>query len=161
MALSYGALMSDDLSPLPRHLAEKWSSSYINPDSKRGFLRDPSPTELSTIEHFILLDLLGASHPLIQSYFPETGWLFDELFAAETKLGKGGHLTGPALAVDKYYSFFRKRNGHETVYGYIGDDHTPFLSRGVSVLHVISSPFPRVWHKLSVGRWYSGHSYPR
>lgn len=137
--------------PVLRHLAEKWSASYINPRSKRRLLRDPSPTELSTIEHLILLDLLGAPHPQVQSFFPETGWLFDELIDAETKLGKGGHLTGPALATDRYHSFFRKRNGHETVYGYIGDDHVPFLSRGVSVLHVITSPFPGVWHKLSVG----------
>ena len=134
-----------------RHLAEKWSASYINPHSKRRLLRDPSPTELSTIEHLILLDLLGARHPEVRSSFPETGWLFDELFEAETRLGKGGHLTGPALAVDKYYSFFRTRSGHEAVYNYIGDDHTPFLLKGVSVLHVISNPFPRVWHKLSVG----------
>jgi hypothetical protein len=137
--------------PILRHLAEKWSASYINPHSKRRLLRDPSPTELSTIEHLILLDLLGARHPQVQSSFPETGWLFDELLGAETMLGKGGHLTGPALAVDRYYSFFRKRSGRETTYGYIGDDHTPFLSRGVSVLHVISNPFPHVWHKLSVG----------
>jgi glutaminyl-peptide cyclotransferase len=87
---------------------------------------------------------------VVQSYFPETGWLFDELLSAETKLGEGGYLTGPASTVDRYYSFFKARTGHETVYGYIGDDHTPFLSRGVSVLHVITSPFPRVWHKLSV-----------
>ena len=137
--------------PILRHLAEKWSGSYINPHSKRRLLRDPSPTELSMIEHLILLDLLGARHPEVRSSFPETGWLFDELLEAETKLGKGGHLTGPAVAVDKYYSFFRTRNGHETAYNYIGDDHTPFLLKGVSVLHVISNPFPRVWHKLSVG----------
>lgn len=134
-----------------RHLAEKWATTYIPPHSKRRLLRDPSPTEISMIEHLILLDLLGAPHPRVESYFPETGWLFDELFAAETRLGERGHLTGPALAVDKYYSFFKTRTGHEVFYGYIGDDHVPFLSRGVSILHVISSPFPRVWHKLSVG----------
>jgi len=97
---------------------------------------------------------------VIHSYFPETGWLFDELLEAETRLGKGGHLTGPGLAVDRYYSFFRKRTGHETVYGYIGDDHTPFLVRGVSVLHIVPSPFPRVWHKLSVSRRYQFLSDP-
>jgi len=138
--------------PAPRHLAEKWATTYIPPHSKRRLLRDPSPTELSTIEHLILLDLLGAQHPRVRSYFPETGWLFDELFAAETKLGELGHLTGPGLSVDRYHSFFRGRNGHEVTYGYIGDDHVPFLARGVSVLHIISDPFPRVWHKLSVGR---------
>jgi hypothetical protein len=33
---------------------------------------------------------------------------------------------------------------------YMGDDHLPFLHRGVSVLHVIAEPFPRVWHTLGV-----------
>jgi glutaminyl-peptide cyclotransferase len=28
------------------------------------------------------------------------------------------------------------------------DDHVPFMDRGVEVLHIIPSPFPRVWHKL-------------
>jgi glutaminyl-peptide cyclotransferase len=32
----------------------------------------------------------------------------------------------------------------------MGDDHLPFLHRGVSVLHVIAEPFPRVWHTLGV-----------
>lgn len=137
--------------PPSRHLAEKWSASYLDPHSKRRFLRDPSPTELSTIEHLVLLDLLGASHPTVHSSYPETGWLFDELLSAETKLGEGGHLTGPGLAVDRYSSFFRARSGFEAPYNFIGDDHTPFLLRGVNVLHIIANPFPWVWHKLSVG----------
>jgi len=33
---------------------------------------------------------------------------------------------------------------------YMGDDHLPFLHRGVSVLHVIAEPFPHVWHTLGV-----------
>jgi hypothetical protein len=117
-------------------------------------LRGPSPTELSTIEHLILLDLLGARHPTVQSYFPETGWLFDEMISAEKTPGKGGHLSWPASTVDRYYSFPKEQTAHETVYGYIGDNHTPFLSRGVSVLHIITNPFPRVWHRLSVSWEY-------
>ena len=31
--------------------------------------------------------------------------------------------------------------------GLIGDDHLPFVARGVEVLHVIPSPFPSVWHR--------------
>jgi len=30
----------------------------------------------------------------------------------------------------------------------IEDDHIPFLARGVEVLHLIPSPFPKVWHKI-------------
>ncbi|OWK10249.1 QPCT [Cervus elaphus hippelaphus] len=32
--------------------------------------------------------------------------------------------------------------------GVIQDDHIPFLRRGVPVLHLISSPFPEVWHTM-------------
>ncbi|NXS16656.1 QPCTL protein, partial [Mystacornis crossleyi] len=30
--------------------------------------------------------------------------------------------------------------------GPVEDDHVPFLQRGVPVLHLIPTPFPRVWH---------------
>lgn len=33
-------------------------------------------------------------------------------------------------------------------FGGISDDHLPFISKGVSVLHVIPSPFPDVWHTM-------------
>ncbi len=32
----------------------------------------------------------------------------------------------------------------------IEDDQTPFVERGVPVLHMIPWPFPDCWHKLSV-----------
>lgn len=32
--------------------------------------------------------------------------------------------------------------------GYIGDDHVPFMSRGVDILHMIAHPFPHVWHTI-------------
>lgn len=28
----------------------------------------------------------------------------------------------------------------------VEDDHIPFLKRGVPILHLITVPFPRVWH---------------
>ena len=31
----------------------------------------------------------------------------------------------------------------------IEDDHIPFNERGVPILHVISAPFPSVWHKIT------------
>ena len=31
----------------------------------------------------------------------------------------------------------------------IDDDHKPFERKGVPILHIISSPFPSVWHKMS------------
>ncbi|KAK1227233.1 hypothetical protein PQX77_009777 [Marasmius sp. AFHP31] len=137
-----------------RHLAEKWHTTYVLPHSKRRLL-GPLTTELGSIEHLILLDLLGAPEPLIRSWNSDTAWLFDALLSVETRLGNSG-----ALVYDKdgkggvqpephtWKSFFIKRSGPPTTLGFIGDDHVPFLKRGVPVLHLIAEPFPRVWHKL-------------
>lgn len=32
--------------------------------------------------------------------------------------------------------------------GMVEDDHIPFMARGVEVLHIIPTPFPRVWHHM-------------
>lgn len=32
---------------------------------------------------------------------------------------------------------------------YVEDDHVPFMARGVEILHIIPSPFPDVWHRLT------------
>ena len=31
----------------------------------------------------------------------------------------------------------------------VQDDHIPFMARGVEVLHIIPTPFPKVWHKIT------------
>ncbi|KIY73180.1 hypothetical protein CYLTODRAFT_387176 [Cylindrobasidium torrendii FP15055 ss-10] len=133
-----------------RHLAEKWSSTYIAPHSKRRLV-GPSATEISTVEHLILLDLLGAANPQIRSYFTDTAWLFDAMVSAERRLGDSGHFEydgSDSMSADKWQSFFRPRVGTLRNNGHIGDDHVPFLNKGVSVLHVIAEPFPHVWHSL-------------
>ena len=47
----------------------------------------------------------------------------------------------------------RNRNGLLGLLGgggsSIDDDHKPFERKGVPILHIISSPFPSVWHKSS------------
>ncbi|KAG9100744.1 hypothetical protein FRC06_003782 [Ceratobasidium sp. 370] len=131
-----------------RHLAEKWATTYVEPNAKRRLY--PSQTILSTIEHFVLLDLLGAARPLIRSYFPSTGWLFDEMASAETRLGAAGALDEKDFKWDPHRSgFFIPRTGYQASWGGIEDDHLPFLERGVNILHIITSPFPRVWHTLA------------
>ena len=67
-----------------RHLANLWSETYVRPNSKRRLLS--ATTEISLIEHLILLDLLGAPEPSIISYFLDTGWLYDYLISAEERL---------------------------------------------------------------------------
>lgn len=132
-----------------RHLASKWSTTYIAPNSKRRLLGHSSLTELSTIEHIILLDLLGAPSPTIRSYFIDTAWLFDAMVSAETRLKDAGALD-EAETSTSFRSFFLPRtgSGNQYNYGYIGDDHVPFQQKGVNILHIIAYPFPRVWHTL-------------
>ena len=130
-----------------RHLAGTWASTYLPPHPKRRLISASTPTTpLSTIEHLVLLDLLGAPHPQVRSYFPDTAWLFDVLVSAETRLRDSGILDAAALGG----SFFHTRAGSDISLAYMGDDHLPFLHRGVSVVHVIAEPFPHVWHTLGV-----------
>ena len=111
-------------------------------------------TELASIEHLILLDLLGAKQPLIRSYFLDTAWMFDALIDVEERLGASGAFAygeEKSMAPGKWSSYFWKRKSNLQNMGHIGDDHVPCLQRGVSVLHMIADPFPRVWHTLKVG----------
>ncbi|KAJ7074122.1 glutaminyl-peptide cyclotransferase-like protein [Mycena amicta] len=131
-----------------RHLAEKWATTYALPNSKRR-LMGPQATEIAGIEHLILLDLLGAANPLIRSYNLDTAWLFDALVSAENRLGESGAFTyskEQEMAAGKWSSFFYKRTSASMNYGGIGDDHLPFQERGVDILHLITAPFPAVWH---------------
>lgn len=119
------------------------------PNAKRRLLSHSSLTELATIEHFILLDLLGASNPSIRSYFIDTAWLFDAMVSAERRLHESSLLTNSA-GTTNFRSFFLPRSGTEFNYGYIADDHVPFLQKGVNILHIIPYRFPAVWHTLQV-----------
>lgn len=110
-------------------------------------------TELGQIEHLILLDLLGAPQPMIRSYFVDTAWLFDALISVERRLGDSGSFVygeHTQMAPGKWTSYFLPRTSTKQNYGYMGDDHVPFLKRGVSILHLITEPFPHVWHTLKV-----------
>ena len=131
--------------------------------------------ELSSISLFLLLDLLGAENPKVPSYFRTTHWTYQLMGLLEKRLrslrqfksspnypsSKGSKSTGkhkrnadddskekekeekePQWLVDIGKDKQRFGSGIE-------DDHIPFMERGVEVLHVIPSPFPRVWHKMT------------
>lgn len=146
-------MLTEVLISAPRHLAEKWSKEFVvNAQTRRG------ANKISTIDHLILLDLLGTKSPLIRSYYLSTAWLFDGLVAAEHRLGQLGFFDEAkpqAQPVEggewrTWESFFVPRTGFDMQFGRIADDHIPFLYKGVNVLHVIASPFPSVWHTIQV-----------
>lgn len=127
---------------------------------------------LNGIEVLILLDLLGASKPFISNYFTTTSWMFNSLIQIESRLSTNNLIKLPGSLIsnlknlkddvnieikenniedsleehDSYFNQYSINN----YYSHIEDDHMPFLKRGVPVLHIIPSPFPDDWHKLSV-----------
>lgn len=121
-----------------RSLAELWENS-VHP--AMSFYRNP----LDQISMFVLLDLLGSANPTVPSFFQTTHWAYKAMATIEGRMRKLGLLESvpqrPFLPdIDKAATTFYR--------GLIEDDHKPFMARGVPVLHVIASPFPRVWHTM-------------
>ena len=72
-----------------------------------------------------------------------------EALSQEKRRGSGGGTGGtpkfrPPLAREPYFPF--EPSGIKSG---VDDDHKHFLVRGVPILHLISVPFPPVWHELS------------
>lgn len=114
-----------------RHLAEKMEAT-------------PHPAEatdtnqLHGIDLFVLLDLIGAPSPRFGNQFANTRHWLSRLQNIERRLHSMNTLADHPNNVQYFWP--------NVPVGHIEDDHIPFLIRGVSVLHLIPSPFPSVWH---------------
>ncbi|CAG8706923.1 6386_t:CDS:2 [Funneliformis mosseae] len=140
-----------------RHLAAKWENEYV---VETDGSQNKAKNVLSSIEVFVLLDLLGYKEPLISNFFTTTSWLFIELSKIEARLFKskllktshdmhGMHgMQDPKETKLEDISYFDTDSIY-TYQAHIEDDYIPFLQRGVPVLHVIPWPFPECWHKPS------------
>jgi glutaminyl-peptide cyclotransferase len=103
-------------------------------------------TPLASIDLFVLLDLLGAAEPTVPSYFKTTHWAYRNLATIEERLrGLSQLKSKPAEA---FLPEKEKQESERWLGGYIGDDHVPFMEKGVEILHLITTPFPRVWHTI-------------
>ncbi|KAI8645381.1 hypothetical protein BD408DRAFT_450260 [Parasitella parasitica] len=124
-----------------RHLANHWESTLVS-HPKKTF-----KTKLDQIEVMVLLDLLGATNTQFPNFYRSTSWLFDKLMNLENRLNNQSILkTISAKTGEALISLFNP-NSFLTYRGEaIGDDHVPFLTRGVNILHMIPYPFPNVWH---------------
>ncbi|KAF2159251.1 hypothetical protein M409DRAFT_71145 [Zasmidium cellare ATCC 36951] len=136
-----------------RSLAEEWEAS-----SYSAWSAYHSP--LSTIELFVLLDLLGEENPKIPSYFKTTHWAYQKMAEAEkrlreqkmfksspnhpSKLKEGEAPKGEPMFLHEG----GKKDTDRWAGGFVEDDHLPFMARGVEILHLITSPFPRTWHTM-------------
>ena len=136
-----------------RSLAEEWEGT-MHP----AWSTYSSP--LASIDLFVLLDLLGAKHPNVPSYFITTHWAYKNMADVEKRLrdlnmfkSSPNHQFKKASAQPRakermFLSESVKSDSDGWLGGLIGDDHEPFLARGVEILHLITSPFPRVWHTI-------------
>lgn len=122
-----------------RALAQQWAISPNPPSAK--FYRYHTP--LNQISLFMLLDLLGSANPHVPSYFPTTHWAYTHLASIESRMRDLG-----LLESNPDNPFLPESNNTAGSFGGISDDHLPFISKGVPILHVIPSPFPGVWHKM-------------
>lgn len=121
-----------------RALAEAWENA---PTMAQANFHN----RLDQISLFVLLDLLGTSDPHIPSYFLPTHWAYRAMATIEKRMRDMGLLEAkpakPFLPeADKMAQQFTR--------AHVGDDHVPFMARGVDTLHLIPTPFPWVWHTM-------------
>ena len=119
--------------------------------------------QLSSISLFLLVDLLGAKNPRVPSYFRTTHWAYQLMGELEKRLrslqqfkSSPNHPTfGRSQSTEKTKRkdepqfLMDTDNDKQRFMSGIEDDHLPFMARGVEVLHLIPSPFPKVWHKMT------------
>ncbi|KAL7274769.1 hypothetical protein RUND412_002323 [Rhizina undulata] len=123
-----------------RSLAEHWEKEFHPALSNRR-------NQLSSIDLFVLLDLLGASDPKIPSYFKTTHWAYSYMSSLETRMRQKDMFESNKKHPNNW--FWETEDKDRNFNGWmVQDDHIPFLARGVEVLHVIPTPFPRVWHEM-------------
>jgi glutaminyl-peptide cyclotransferase len=137
-----------------RSLAEEWEGMAYG---AWNTYRSP----LASIDLFVLLDLLGAKDPKVPSYFKTTHWAYKLMAKLESRLREAGLFkSSPNHSGKKPRKDGKKRKEPMFLHeggkkeearwsgGYVEDDHVPFMARGVEILHLITSPFPRVWHTM-------------
>ncbi|KAJ5860906.1 uncharacterized protein N7529_008216 [Penicillium soppii] len=126
-----------------RALASHWDEQYYPAMSE-------FKTPLSSISLFVLLDLLGAKDPTIQSYYETTHWAYQSLGALEKRFKSLKQFKSSST---NSWFIDAEKDGHKLMpLGGIQDDHLPFLAKGVEILHLIDyapfKGFPAVWHTI-------------
>ncbi|KAL7873235.1 hypothetical protein AOLI_G00123060 [Acnodon oligacanthus] len=114
-----------------RHLAHKMESTP-HPQGATD------TNQLDGIDLFVLLDLIGGPMPRFGNQFSNTARWLSRLQNIERRLHALGQLKDHPNEVQYFWPGLPV--------GPVQDDHMPFLSRGVHVLHLIPTPFPSVWH---------------
>lgn len=138
-----------------RALAEEWEESFHAAASTYK-------NKISNINLFVLLDLLGDKNPTIPSYYLTSHWAYQAMATLEVRLrtlrqfrsaknhpSKGDQAKKQPDKPRPEHLFLPDMSRKTFPPPGIGDDHIPFLARGVEVLHLIPSPFPKHWHRIT------------
>lgn len=127
---SFGLWSDEDSLHGSRALSEYWNNE-----------------DIEDIELFTLLDLLGGPQPSIPSFFRNTHWVYQMMAGIENRLKSSNLLESEnSFFADRERSMYDDKVWHG---GELEDDHLPFLNRGARVLHMISVPYPDVWHTMN------------
>ncbi|KAJ2909759.1 hypothetical protein GGI21_001560 [Coemansia aciculifera] len=120
-----------------KHLAGLWEH---NPDAATVAALDATAQhkpELDRVELMVLLDLIGAPNTGFMALEKPTGDVYTQLSELEHRLHDAGYISRT------YLNTLVPAGA-----GRVEDDHVPFVERNVPVLHLISVPFPKVWHTM-------------
>lgn len=116
-----------------RRLAADWEQKIFSHEGVNA-------RTLERIDLFVLLDLIGTSDVQFVSLKRNTQKWYNRLVRIEKQLKNGNALVQYTRPIFKDQSNF---------FASVEDDHVAFEKRGVPILHLISVPFPSVWHKSS------------
>ncbi|XP_023345356.1 glutaminyl-peptide cyclotransferase isoform X3 [Eurytemora carolleeae] len=116
-----------------RNLAARWEGQEYSRDGVNGNHND-------RIDMFVLLDLIGTADTQFTKLEQSTGDWYDRLVSIEQNLRNNRLINGNTIFRD------------QSVNAGIEDDHIPFKRRNVPILHLISTPFPKVWHTINDNR---------
>ncbi|XP_052008990.1 glutaminyl-peptide cyclotransferase [Xyrauchen texanus] len=114
-----------------RHLAHRMATTAHPPGAT-------NTSQIDSIDLFVLLDLIGGPNPRFGNQLSRTTRWLSRLQNIERRLHALGHLENHPNEVQYFWPGLHV--------GLILDDHIPFLNQGVQILHLISTPFPAVWH---------------
>jgi len=116
-----------------RALAKQWEAKTYSSDGVSG-------NHLDRIDMFLLLDLIGARDMTFSKLETSTGDWYDNLVRIERGLQQRDIIRGTSIFKPNFLP------------AGIEDDHIPFKRKDVPILHLITYPFPRAWHKIGDDR---------
>ncbi|OMJ18386.1 Glutaminyl-peptide cyclotransferase [Smittium culicis] len=127
-----------------RHLAAKMHSES-DPQLKSFGYNIP---QTKMIDLFVLLDLIGSKNPSFYDLNPPSS------SADTTKIQANAYALMSKIESDLVdLKILQKRflatPSSNSRFGSVDDDHRPFIDKNVPILHLISTPFPNVWHTIN------------